>query len=87
MAIGADEIKSISGGSQKGVAALDEFNPTKLGIGAATPQGTGTALTAKDTSVVDGTYGAEEALVVANNRTRIEEIEALLIANGIVAAP
>lgn len=36
------------------------------------------ALTAKDTSTVDATYGNEERDVIGNNRTRIEEIEAVL---------
>jgi hypothetical protein len=42
-------------------------------------------LTANDTSTVDGTYGAEEALVLAANRTRILEIERLLQQLGLLA--
>lgn len=40
------------------------------------------SLTAKNASVVDTTYGAEEAAVIGNNRTRIEEIESRLQAFG-----
>lgn len=43
------------------------------------------ALTVKDASTVDATYGSEEANVIANNRTRIEEIETRLQALGILA--
>lgn len=43
------------------------------------------ALTAADASTVDGTYGAEEAAVIGNMRTRLGEIEAALEAAGIVA--
>jgi len=46
-----------------------------------------TALTAANGSTVDGTYGAEEAAVIANNVARLAEIEAALIAAGIVAGP
>ncbi len=41
------------------------------------------ALTAQDASVVDGTYGAQEQAVIANNRTRIAEIETALQNVGI----
>lgn len=41
-------------------------------------------LTAKDAAVVDVTYGAEEAGVIDNNRTRVEEIETRLKAVGIL---
>jgi hypothetical protein len=44
----------------------------------------GAALTAKDASTVDGTYGAEEQAVIGNNRTRIEEIETALKREGIL---
>jgi hypothetical protein len=84
MAIGSREIKSISGGSQKGRSLLDAFNPTSLGVGSATPVTTQSALTAADASTVDGTYGAEEQAVIGNNRTRIGEIEAALQAFGIL---
>lgn len=42
------------------------------------------ALTAADGSTVDSTYGAEEAAVIANNVTRIGEIEAALQAIGLL---
>lgn len=42
------------------------------------------ALTAKDASTVDATYGAEEVAVIGNNRTRIEEIENALKKAGIL---
>lgn len=41
-------------------------------------------LTAASASTVDATYGSEEAAVIANNRTRIQEIETALIALGIL---
>lgn len=44
------------------------------------------ALTAEDTSTVDTTYGAEEAAVIANLRTRVGELEAVLVAAGILTA-
>ncbi len=45
-----------------------------------------TALTAADGSTVDGTYGTEEADVIANNVVRIGEIEDALVAAGILTA-
>ena len=41
------------------------------------------ALTAQDAAVVDATYGSEEQGVIANNRTRIAEIETALQNVGI----
>lgn len=43
------------------------------------------SLTAQDTASVDGTYGAEEAGVIDNNRTRILQIENVLKAAGLLA--
>ena len=43
------------------------------------------ALTAKDASTVDSTYGTEERDVIRNNRTRIEEIETRLQNYNLVA--
>lgn len=43
----------------------------------------GAALTAEDTQTVDSTYGAEEADVLDNCRTRIGEIEAILVSNNL----
>lgn len=42
------------------------------------------ALTAADASVVDATYGAEEAAVIANLRTRLNELESRLRAYGLL---
>jgi hypothetical protein len=44
-----------------------------------------TALTASNTSTVDGTYGSEEAGVINNLRTRVDEIEDKLQALGLLA--
>lgn len=44
------------------------------------------ALTAADGGTVDGTYGAAEAAVINKNVTRIGEIEAALVAAGILEA-
>jgi hypothetical protein len=44
----------------------------------------GAALTAADASTVDSTYGAEEAAVIANLRTRLNELEARLQAAGFI---
>jgi hypothetical protein len=45
----------------------------------------GAALTAKDNSTVDTTYGSAEEAVIKNNRTRIDEIEARLQQHGIIS--
>jgi hypothetical protein len=45
----------------------------------------GAALTAKDNSTVDTTYGSAEEGVIKNNRTRIEEIEARLQEQGLIS--
>lgn len=58
----------------------------KLGFFNATPVTQRTALTAANASTVDGTYGAEEAAVIGNMRTRLGEIEAALETLGLVAA-
>lgn len=42
------------------------------------------ALTAADASTVDATYGSQEAAVLGNVRTRVGEIEAALVALGIL---
>lgn len=57
----------------------------KLGFFNATPVVRPTALTAADASTVDGTYGAEEAAVIANLRTRLGELETKLQALGLLA--
>lgn len=45
------------------------------------------ALTAADGGTVDNTYGQDENDVITNNVVRIDEIEAALIAHGILTAP
>lgn len=45
------------------------------------------ALTAEDAGTVDGTWDADAAAVVNNTRTRVGEIEAALIAAGILEEP
>ncbi len=42
------------------------------------------SVTAKNTSTVDTTYGAQEAAVIGNNRTRIAEIVTALQSFGIL---
>lgn len=48
-----------------------------------------TALTATSTGVdtVDGTYGAPEQAAITTTRTRVDEIEQVLIDLGFLAAP
>lgn len=58
----------------------------KIGFFNATPVTQRTALTAANGSTVDGTYGAEEAAVLANAVVRLGEIEAALETLGLVAA-
>lgn len=55
-----------------------------VGFFGVSPVAQQTALTAKDASTVDATYGTQEANVIANNRTRIEEIELRLKAYGLL---
>lgn len=50
----------------------------------ATYSGLGAALTAADASAIDTTYGQQEADVLGNLRTRVNEIEAVLEAAGLV---
>lgn len=57
-----------------------------IGFYGTTPVDQAAALTAADGSTVDGTYGSEEAAVIANNVVRIGEIEAALVAIGILAS-
>ena len=44
-----------------------------------------TALTAVDAAAIDGTYDSVEQGVLNNVRTRLNEVETLLKANGLVA--
>lgn len=57
----------------------------KLGFYGTTAVTKPAALTAADASTVDGTYGAEEAAVIANLRTRLGEVETKLQALGLLA--
>lgn len=66
-----------------GTLAWRKFADSASGAGTSPVQSS--ALTAADASTVDGTYGAEEAAVIGNMRTRLGEIEAALEARGIVA--
>ncbi|MFZ5850536.1 MAG: hypothetical protein ACOYY2_03965 [Actinomycetota bacterium] len=43
-----------------------------------------TTPTAADNAAVDGVYGAEEAGVITNLRTRVAELEAVLRAAGLI---
>ncbi|KPJ96680.1 MAG: hypothetical protein AMS18_00020 [Gemmatimonas sp. SG8_17] len=56
----------------------------KIGMYGVTPVSRASALTSADASTVDTTYGSEEAAVIANNRTRIGEIETALQNIGII---
>lgn len=58
---------------------------TTVGFYNATPVTKPTALTAADAAAVDVTYGAEEAGVIANLRTRVNELETKLRALGLLA--
>lgn len=57
---------------------------TTAGFYGAAPVARPAALTAADAAVVDGTYGAEEAGVIANTRTRLNELEARLRSLGLL---
>lgn len=57
----------------------------KAGFYGTTPITKPAALTAPDASTVDGTYGAEEAAVLANVRTRVNELETKLKALGLIS--
>lgn len=52
----------------------------KLQLGRSTP------LTVASDLAVDATYDANESTVISNTRTRVNEIEAALIAAGILTA-
>jgi len=62
-----------------------EFKGSTHGFFGATPVTKPTALTAADASTVDTTYGAEEAAVIANLRTRVNELESKLQSLGLLA--
>ena len=56
----------------------------KIGFLNATPVARQAAITAKNTSTVDTTYGADERDVIENNRTRISELEDVLQVLGLL---
>lgn len=62
-----------------------DWEGTALGVFGTTPVAKAAALTAADASTVDGTYGAEEAAVLANVRTRLNELVTALTAYGFVS--
>lgn len=64
-----------------------EFNTgtARIGFLGATPVIRQAALTAADATAVDATYGAEEAAVITNMRTRLGELETKLKAYGLLA--
>lgn len=67
-------------GTKIGTAATQ-----KLGFYGVTPIVQPTALTAADSSTIDATYGTDEANVITNLRTRVNELETKLRALGLVA--
>ncbi len=65
-------------------AALNH-DGTTVGFYGTAPTTKPAALTAADASTVDGTYGAEEAAVIANLRTRLGELETKLQSLGLLS--
>lgn len=57
---------------------------TTVGFYGVVPAARPAAPTAANASVVDATYGAEEAAVIANLRTRVGELEGALRALGLI---
>ena len=58
---------------------------SKIGFFGVTPVVKPAALTAADAGTVDATYGAPEAAVLANVRTRLNEIESALQDLGLLS--
>lgn len=79
---GADQKKPIVGKNPDGTVKVELHQDGRI----TGPNETAllAALTAKDASTVDATYGQAEADVIANNRTRVEELEARLRTLGIL---
>jgi hypothetical protein len=75
--------QSLASGRCEIDGALDHDGSTAGFYGVA-PVARPTALTAADVSVVDTTYGAEEAAVLGNVRTRVNELETKLRALGLL---
>ena len=83
MGISSSVARQIASGHSEGQKALDDFNPTALGVGDATPVTTQAALTAAAGGSANSGDGGTDTIIEAN-RTRLAEIEAALIAFGIV---
>jgi len=77
-----DTVASAGGLSLSGALS---HTGTTVGFYSATPVTQPAALTAADASAVDATYGAEEAAVIANLRTRLGELEGKLQDLGLLA--
>ena len=67
-----------------GTNVLEVKDGSKIGFYGVAAVARAGALTAKDTSTVDATYGTQERDVINNNRTRIGEIETALKNIGIL---
>jgi len=67
-----------------GANVLEVKDGSKIGFYGVAAVARAGALTAKDTSTVDATYGTQERDVINNNRTRIGEIETALKNIGIL---
>ena len=67
-----------------GTNVLEVKDGSKIGFYGVAAVARAAALTAKDTSTVDATYGTQERDVINNNRTRIGEIETALKNIGIL---
>lgn len=75
------DAKNLIAGSTTGTK-IATATTQKISLWNKTPIVQPTALTAADGSTVDGTYGAEEAAVIDNLRTRLGELETKLSAFG-----
>lgn len=71
-------------GTQVIDGALDH-DGTTVGFYGVAPATRPAALTAANAGVVDATYGAEEAAVIANLRTRLNELEDRLRTLGLLS--
>lgn len=87
VAIAADDFKIIPEAAGTGTLRGLQLGVSggKLGFYGTTAVTKPAALTAADASTVDIIYGAEEAAVIANLRTRVGELEAKLQSLGLLA--
>lgn len=74
-----------SSAARLGIVIGGNGSATVIGFFGATPVVKPTALTATNASTVDSTYGAEEAAVINNTRTRVNELETKLQALGLLS--